>query len=57
MFISSNYLAIFPVYFLAINQATGQLDYSAAWAEYYRQQGMHQHAAAIMANQTPQQHQ
>jgi Domain of unknown function (DUF1897) len=31
-----------------INPATGQLDYSAAWAEYYRQQGMPQHAQAIL---------
>ena len=33
----------------AINPATGQLDYSAAWAEYYRQQGMHYQAQAILA--------
>jgi far upstream element-binding protein len=33
----------------AVNPATGQLDYSAAWAEYYRQQGMHYHAQAILA--------
>jgi len=28
---------------------SGQVDYSAAWADYYRQQGMHQHANAILA--------
>lgn len=32
----------------SINPHTGQLDYSAAWADYYRQQGMHQHAQAIL---------
>ena len=34
--------------FVAVNPQTGQMDYSAAWAEYYRQQGMHYHAQAIL---------
>ncbi|XP_064617106.1 far upstream element-binding protein 1-like isoform X2 [Liolophura sinensis] len=37
----------------AINPQTGQPDYSAAWVEYYRQQGMHMQASMILqqANQ------
>lgn len=34
---------------VAINPQTGQLDYSAAWAEYYRQQGMYSHAQAVLS--------
>lgn len=32
----------------AINPQTGQADYSQAWAEYYRQQGMHYQANLIL---------
>lgn len=36
---------------VAVNPQTGQMDYSAAWAEYYRQQGMYQQAQAITQHQ------
>lgn len=32
----------------SVNPETGQVDYSAAWAEYYRQLGLHDQANAIM---------
>ena len=55
LFLARN-LFVFSVQFqlcylciVAINPQTGQLDYSAAWAEYYRQQGMHYQAQAIMS--------
>jgi len=32
-----------------VNPQTGQMDYSAAWAEYYWQQGMYDHANAMLA--------
>ncbi|PAA67143.1 hypothetical protein BOX15_Mlig030159g1, partial [Macrostomum lignano] len=39
------------------NSQTGQLDYSLAWAEYYRRQGMNEYADAILrqSQQQPQQ--
>ncbi|GMT34877.1 hypothetical protein PFISCL1PPCAC_26174, partial [Pristionchus fissidentatus] len=33
----------------AVNPSTGQADYSAQWAEYYRNMGMHEQAAKIEA--------
>ena len=44
-------MQIFALLFVAVNPATGQLDYSAAWVEYYRSQGMHYQAQAILAQQ------
>jgi far upstream element-binding protein len=45
----------------AINPQTGQPDYSAQWAEYYRTMGMHEQAAMIeqqmKQNQAPVQQQ
>lgn len=34
--------------FTAINPQTGQLDYSQAWIEYYRSQGMFHEANMVM---------
>lgn len=37
----------------SVNPETGQVDYSAAWAEYYRQLGMHDQANAILQRTAP----
>ncbi len=37
----------------AVNPQTGQPDYTAAWVEYYRRQGMHEQANAILRKSQP----